>query len=535
MASQAKDYAQQNKYDAAAVYAEIAACYACATHSGFFINQELEQTLLKIGQKAMWGSFYPDKKSTSLSKTPQHILHVATAVSCIGGHTRMLWRWIEQDAERSHSVVITRQEPQNEVPTVLKTAVKNSGGKIYLLNKRIGSLISWAKQLRKIANQADLVVLHIHNYDVIPIIAFARKEQSPPVIFLDHADHKFWLGISISDVFVSLRESGMRLLQKRRGIEADRSLLLPIIIESRQRVLSRAEAKQQLGLPEDSLLLLSVARVVKYETIDGISFADAHVPLLKRYEKVFLLIVGPGHREDWVTAIQQTEGRIKVIGETPNTAVFYQAADIYVDSFPFVSNTSLLEAGSYAVPLVTRFPYSDASEILAADMPGLTGNLIRVREIEEYIAVLSRLVEDEEFRLSLGEATRKKIAETHWGNYWQPMLENLYMRAATVPRVNRTMTAMDQIFLGEPDVFLPRIHGNQGNSDSIIYWLIIGYMRTMPFGQRWHYWNKLGKKNSSRLPFSLLLPEWFYLRFYPFRIRYLRLKTALKKYFHRAY
>jgi glycosyltransferase involved in cell wall biosynthesis len=522
--AQSTEYARQGKYNAAAVYAEIAAFYANGMHGGFFVSQELENLLLTIGQKAIRQDFYPHQKSTSLSKKPQHILHVITSVGSVGGHTRMLWRWIQQDANRSHSIVITRQEQYTEVPTVLKTAVQNRGGKIYVLNDTIGNIISWAKQLRKIANQADLVVLYIHNYDVIPMIAFAQKEQSPPIIFLDHADHKFWLGVSISDLFVSLRETGMRLLHKRRGIEPEHSLLLPIIIEPTQRLLSRAEAKQKLGLPEDSILLLSVARAVKYKTIDGISFADAHTPLLKRNKKVFLLIVGPGYREDWVAAIQEVEGRIRVIEETPNTAIFYQAADIYVDSFPFVSNTSLLEAGSYAVPLVTRYPYSDASEILGADMPGLTGNLIRTRDIEEYIAVLSRLVEDKEFRRSLGEATRKKIAETHLGDNWQQILEDLYERAVIVPKVNKTTTAIDQMFMGEPDVFLPTVHGANFNSDSLISF----YMRNMPFDLRWYHWQRLGKIHACRYPWSYLLPEWLYIRCSRFRL-------SLKKIFNHLY
>jgi glycosyltransferase involved in cell wall biosynthesis len=306
----------------------------------------------------------------------------------------------------------------------------------------------------------------------------------------------------------------MRLLHKRRGIETERSVLLPIIIEPTHRNLSPSQAKQKIGLPEDSILLLSVARAVKYKTIDGISFADAHLPLLEKYEKVFLIVVGPNNPADWATAIQKTEGRIRVISETPNTAIFYQAADIYVDSFPFVSNTSLLEAGSYAVPLVTRNPYSDASEILGADMPGLTGNMIQVRDIQEYIATLSHLIEDEKLRQSLGEATSKKIAETHWGNHWQQKLENLYMSAMSIPKVNRTMTAVDQMYIGEPDTLIPIVHG--GNCD--VDYVIQIYMGILPLSLRWQHWQRFYQKYSSRYSLSFLLPEWLYRQYLNFRL-----------------
>jgi glycosyltransferase involved in cell wall biosynthesis len=504
LVAQAKDFMERGQYDAAAIYAEIAAFYAVGKHCGLFVSPELESILSEIGQKVIPISF-SSGQSPSLHKTPKHILHVATSAKSIGGLSRMIWRWIRQDTERSHSVVITRQDAA-EIPLLLREAVNNSHGQIYVLNENIGDfeLIAQAKRLREIAATADLVVLHIYNFDVVPLIAFANKEQSPPILFLDHADHLFWLGAAISDVVISLRESGMRLAQKRRGIDPDQSVLLPIILEPIQRVLSRIEAKQQLGIPEESILLLSVARAIKYKTIDGVSFADAHVPLLKNNERVFLIIVGPGTTEDYSSAIQQTERRIIVYPEREDTAVFYQAADIYVDSFPFISTTSLLEAGSYGTPLVTRFPYSDASTVLGADMPGLTGNLIRTRDLEEYRKKLSHLIEDEEFRLSLGEATRKKIVETHTESYWQKSLQEVYAHS-TKHREILITAPRDQIFIGEPDVFIHRIHGWD---DNYFDWVIQARLSMLPMAHRLRLWLGLVKKHGLRHRIMLLMPKW---------------------------
>jgi glycosyltransferase involved in cell wall biosynthesis len=454
LVAQAKDFMERGQYDASAMYAEIAAFYAVGKHCGLFVSPELEAILSKIGQKVIQPSL-SSAQDPSLPKTPKHVLHVATSVIRIGGHSRMIWRWIQQDTERCHSLVLTRQDA-SDVPPLLRQAVNDSHGNIYVLNEKIGDfeLIAQAKRLREIAAMADLVVLNISNYDVVPLIAFAKKEQSPPILFLDHADHYFWLGASISDVIISLRKSGLHLAQERRGIAPNQSVLLPIIIEPPQRVLSRTEAKQKIGIPEDCILLLSIARSCKYKTIDGISFAEAHVPLLERYERTFLVVIGAGCRADWSDAIERTQGRIIAYPEREDTAIFYQAADIYVDSFPFISNTSLLEAGSYGVPLVSRFPYSDASAVLGADMPGLAGNLICTRDLEEYRKKLSHLIEDEKFRLSLGEATRNKIVETHTGGFWQKSLEEVYANAANNPRKIVNTSPMDQMFIGEPDVFI---------------------------------------------------------------------------------
>lgn len=518
LVAEARDFADRGNYNAAAVYAEIAAFHAQFKHCGLFNSPELENILLKIGHQITQTTLAPTPEP-SLSKRPKNILHVSTNISSpFGGIPRFIRRWIQQDTQRSHSLALTKQAP-NEVPQILRELVSNSHGKIFLLNETIGGFISRAKRLRKIAATADIVVLHIWEHDVIPIIAFANKELSPPIIYVNHGDHCFWLGAAVSDVVANLRESGMRLSQKRRGIEAERNMLLPTILEPSHRQLSRAQAKQQLGIDENSTLLLSIARAPKYRKTDGISFADAHVPLLKKHDRAILVVIGPGGSEDWSTAIQQTQGRIIALGHTEDTAVYYQAADIYVDSYPFVSITSLLEAGSYGVPLVSRYPYSsDACEILGADMPGLTGNLIRVHDLEEYTTVLSRLVADEELRLSLGEATRRRIVEVHMGSNWQHNLEEVYTRAATLPRVKVTSSAMDQMFITEPDVFWIRDHSWNCELDDMIQ----PRLPIMPFEQRLYHWMRLAKKHGWQNQISLLLPEWFRLRYY------LPLRSVLK-------
>ena len=504
---------EKHQYDSAAVYAEVAASYALCQHCGLFVSSELEQILLTIGQQAIQEKVDLIGKNILLPNKIRNIIHVATVVNSIGGHSRMIWRWIQQDGNRSHSLVLTQQD-QAAVPKIMHEAITNSQGKIYSLRDSIGHLVSRAKKLRQIAASADLVVLHTSCEDVIPMIAFANKEQSPPIILLNHADHTFWLGASISEVVANLRESGTSLSKERRGIEAKRNFILPIILPLTRRTLTPIEAKQKLGIDENSIMLLSIARSLKYKSVNGVTFVEAHARLLQQHPRAILVIIGPGVREDWSEIIQQFQGRMIVLEEREDTSTFYQAADIYVDSFPFISNTSLLEAGSYGIPLVSRYIFdSDLCGILGADMPGLTGNLIRARDIEEYTAILSHLIEDEKFRLSIGEATRKKITEVHQ-NSWQQALENLYSLAIQVPKLASPPITADEQFLGEPDVFLPYFFEQK---DFDTDWLFHSRLGVMPIGERLHHWKRIVKKHGfSRFTrfswLTTLLPEWIYIK-----------------------
>jgi glycosyltransferase involved in cell wall biosynthesis len=510
----AEDLVKRRHYDAAAAYLQIAASHANLNHCGFYSCPRLEQMLFDIGQRVISKTFYYREGASSTGRV-QKVLHVSTHVSPISGISRLLQRWIQQDSERSHSVAFTKQGDL-QVPTKLRDAVSRTKGSIYVLDEKIDSITSIAERLYECSVDADIVVIHTWEFDVVPTIAFANKKNSPPIIYVNNGDHWFWVGVSISDVVANLRESGMRLSQERRGIESRRNMLLPTILEPLQRTLSRSDAKQLLGIDQNCVMLLSIARAAKYRTVDGMSFADAHVQLLKQHQQAVLIVVGPGNsNEDWSEAICQVDGRIRVYGETKDTDVFYQAADIYVDSFPFVSITSLLEAGSFGVPLVSRYPYSsDVCATLGADMPGLSGNLIRVRDIDEYTLVLSRLIEDENFRLSLGQATKSKIEAIHWGEGWQNILNKVYHQAVTLPVVVPPLDSVEKLSLQEPDVFLPSINGIEINK------VMHSHLPYMPFRYRLFIWLGLVRRYGLRNnPPNTLIAGRFRARFYTLRSR----------------
>lgn len=143
---------------------------------------------------------------------------------------------------------------------------------------------------------------------MIPAIAFSGGHDRPPIMFINHNDHKFWIGTHIADLLVNLRESGRRLAHDRRDISPERNALLPTVIEPPRRTLLPHEAKAQLGLPGDSVVILSMARKIKYRSEKAFNFAECHVPLLLKYRNIYLIAVGAGLQDDWTEAIGRTDG-----------------------------------------------------------------------------------------------------------------------------------------------------------------------------------------------------------------------------------
>jgi cell division FtsZ-interacting protein ZapD len=145
-------------------------------------------------------------------------------------------------------------------------------------------------------------------------------------------------------------------------------------------------------------------------------------------------------------------------------------------------------------------------------MPGLAGNLIRVQNLAEYTQVLAQLVENQEYRLSLGEATKNQIAAHHWGENWQRILEDVYHQAINVPRQTTIPYGLTEMSLGEPDIFLPSVNHTE------IYTVIHWHLSLMPLVQRWRLWLSLVKQYGyQNNPPNYLLSEKLRSHYYSWR------------------
>lgn len=422
----------RQQHRSAAVLGEICALFGVYNHTGTFFSQDLEQVLTLIGARTIkMGRARPDRHAADPIK---RILHVLTIAKPVGGDSRYVWRWINQDIDRHHSVALTRQS-SFEIPAILRDAVTNRGGEIHVLDANDEDVIERARALRTLVSDYDAVFLHVHVEDIVPAIALFEGVDLPPIVLVMQADYQLVVGLTVSDAVVHVRQSGRRLSQYRRGVNEERLGFLPIPLEPVVRKLSQSQARRQLDLPEEAVVLLSIARSVKYTRVVDPSFIDLAVMILSRHPNAIMIVVGATETAEWQKGSRSTQGRLKAVGPRIDTAAFYEAADIYLDSYPFASNTSLLEAGSLGLPLVAYFPFSEGVEVLGADAPGIDGVLMKTRTIPHYMETISSLIEDPARRKHVGEKTRNQILEHHVGKYWHDSLkETMALVASTSPR-----------------------------------------------------------------------------------------------------
>ena len=408
--------------EAAAAWAQIAGQFAWTNHSGVFASPRLEALLFRLS-----ATIATVTRAAPPRQDPRSVLHVLTQAYATGGSTREVECWAQQDTARTHRVAVTRQGP-SELPASLVEALGTDA--IARLDAGPGGLLRRAARLRRLSAEADVVVLHVHPYDVAPVLAFGEGSGAPPVVMVNQADHVFWLGTSVSDAVLHMRESGREVAERRRGIEPERSVICARPLAPRERVESRAEAKRRLGVPEDGVLLVTAAAATKYRPIGGPGFLDLVIPVLERNPGAQLVAAGPAPEGDWAEASERTGGRIRALGRLNDIASLHEAADVYVDSFPFSSLTSLLEAGCLGTPAVTFRGHPDECAVLGGDVPGVDEHIHRPADPAAFAAVLDRLISDADWRLESGERTRLAIAATHLGDGWRADVSAVYARAA---------------------------------------------------------------------------------------------------------
>ena len=286
-----------------------------------------------------------------------------------------------------------------------------------------------ARELRALCQGMDVVVLNLFPYDIVPVLALAAGCDSVKTLFANHSDHTFWIGASVAHSVVHLRKQSRPFLEHRRGLDPDRSSILPIPLACSPSPVSRVQAKRALGYDSDAVLLLTIASPFKYSSPGQTGFLDLVTPVLSEFPKAVLIAVGPEPKGAWRAAGIQTQGRIIPLGTRWDNDLYRAAADIYLDSVPFSSTTSLLESGSRGTPLLGYCSPNPALDLLGPGTPGLDGAMEVASDADSYRALLARLISDETYRHQSGQRVQNQILSLHTGSNWVHTVRDVYAAA----------------------------------------------------------------------------------------------------------
>jgi hypothetical protein len=409
------------RWSHAASLAQITARSAWFFHPQLFCSEALERMLGSISAQIPGPANHVPG--------PRRVLHVLTQALGIGGHTRLIWRWIDSDHGTEHHVVLTQQDRLNAEQ--LRRAAVATGGQLHRLPK--ADLLHRAAALREMGRQFETIICHTHPNDVIPLLAWGGVDDHPSIAHLNHADHVFWLGLSIADAVINLRQSGRRISTLRRGVRDDRNLLLPLPLVNTTVARPRDPSRAALGIGTDEQILISIAHASKYEPFGDIDFAAFHAHLLDEFPKLRFIIVGPPATSPyWQNWNVQTNGRITAVGPQKDISNYLGAADLYLDSIPFASLTSLLEAVLSGLPAVAWNPHPAGAlaNVMSYDDPGTDQLPVSFRDQDAYFARIRELLSSPTVAAHHAETTRNAVLDAHTGPTWLSNLQAVYANLA---------------------------------------------------------------------------------------------------------
>lgn len=271
------------------------------------------------------------------------------------------------------------------------------------------------KKLKTIIDEGDFSIIHCHTPvgGVLGRLAArkARKNGSR-IMYTAHGFHfykgapiKYWilfypiekLCSRLTDVLITINKEDYALAQKKMkakcvkyvpGVGVD-------LKKFGQSTIDKATKRRKLGIPEDSIVLLSVGELISrknHETsIQAIADMDAHY-----------LIAGDGElRQHLQSSIDRLENsdKIKLLGYRNDVADLYKAADIFVfSSYQEGLPVAVMEAMASGLPCVVSKIRGNTD--LLENTEG--GFLCDPQDATEFAEKLTILASDAELREKMG-------------------------------------------------------------------------------------------------------------------------------------
>jgi hypothetical protein len=184
-------------------------------------------------------------------------------------------------------------------------------------------------------------------------------------------------------------------------------------------------------------MLLTVGRAVKYSPSGRQNFFQTADNILALNPRAELFLVGVGEDDHLDDTEFRCRDRMHFVGPVADATPYQVAADIYLEGFPFGSQTALLESVMPGRPCVRAV--APRTPLLAASDIALDG-LANIPEDEQaYIAQTSRFVADEAARKSVGAELRRRVLYYHVDENWNTSLHTTYNAISQLEHKPRTI------------------------------------------------------------------------------------------------
>lgn len=281
-----------------------------------------------------------------------------------------------------------------------------------------------ARRLARVIRRHPVDVFHTQNTGCEESPVAARLAGVPRVIGTFHVDttydlhrersgpsHRLMEVVSNQclDVGIAVSHETGRDWVRRTRLPASRLTTIhngidPDHFRRRQ---SRAEARSQLGLPTDALIVGGLGRLDEAKGFEFLVTAAAE--LRAEFPRLVVAIAGSGPQREYLEAEAERRGvadRVRFLGFQADVQPVLDALDVFAmpsrcEALPY----ALLEAMATELPAVAA-AVGGIPEVI---VPGETGFVVPPRDASALAAALRKLLTDEALRTRTGVAGRERV------------------------------------------------------------------------------------------------------------------------------
>jgi len=210
------------------------------------------------------------------------------------------------------------------------------------------------------------------------------------------------------DAAVGVSDAVAQELRRYVPVDRVRQIGNGVDAQSYRRLMPRAEAKRELGLPADSRLVGFVGRLSAQKGISCLLRAIAALPSALR-AAVHLVIAGDGEERCALNDEARTLGvsdRTHFLGSRSDTPAIYSALDVFVlpseqEAFPMV----VLEAMACGLPVIA----TDVGDTARIVQDGVSGLVVPPGDVDSLRQALSQLLQNPDRAGRFGEVGRERV------------------------------------------------------------------------------------------------------------------------------
>jgi hypothetical protein len=280
------------------------------------------------------------------------IVHVASTLFEVGGHTRWLMNCIDHLSEYKHTIVLTRQSkniPQNVLDFVneKKINIVRIPSEFSLMQK-VNSLKEILMEL-----QPFKVFSFHHSDDLISVLATTGSAHFQSILF-NHSDHIYSLGARFFDLQIDFRRTGSMISKLGKSVSQFSIQVLPLSKENRE--LENNTFKEQFQSYDFVVgTLTNVSKVqsfLKSETILDVIFK-----LANEHKNSLFLIIGLEAKQAEKLSEKKMPENVHCLGIISDPNQYYGVMDFFLEPFPVGSGLGIIEACQYgAIPIFGKHP-----------------------------------------------------------------------------------------------------------------------------------------------------------------------------------